>query len=264
MVRMQQRFRRLAVFFGAASLASAGLIMVACGTDNGDTVVTPPITEAGKDTGKGKDSETPDDRDGGPGSDANAPDCSNEAVLRSNTPTSGIYCSFYKRDGGAAEGGLGASYCENDDTCCNPGKVGSAFPASYCADGKGADKCAAEAAQNGSTWTAGAGTVWECADKDSCGAGSVCCFIQDQAALAADPTDKLNPGGYGNNNPDHPPACQGKAMYNVGGTRCTTGAACGAGEYLVCSKSDDKCGAGTKCQAVEAQFRDLGYCAPTN
>lgn len=259
---MQQRFRRLALFIGGASLAGAGLVVAACGTDNGDTVATPQV-EAGKDTGAKTDSGTPGDTDSAI-PDASAPDCSGEATLRTNTPTSGIYCAFYKRDGGAAEGGLGASYCENDDTCCNPGKVGSAFPPSYCADGKGADKCAAAAAANNSQWTNDAGTAWECSDKNSCGAGQVCCFIQDQARLAADPTDKLNPGGYGNNNPQHPPACNGKAMYNVGGTRCTTGNACAAGEYIVCSKSDDNCGAGTKCTAVEAQFRDLGYCAPTN
>jgi hypothetical protein len=262
---MQQRFRRLAVFFGAASLAGAGLIVVACGTDNGEAVATPQV-EAGKDTGGGKtDTGTPVDPDGGTVVDGNAPDCSNEAELRTNTPTSGIFCAFYRRDGGApGDSGLGQSYCENDDTCCNPAKVGATFPASYCADGKGADKCAAAAAANNSTWTPDAGTAWECSDKNSCGGGQVCCFIQDQARLAADPGDKLNPGGYGNNNPQHPPACNGKAMYNVGGTRCTTGSVCPAGEYIVCSKSDDTCGAGTKCTAVEAQFRDLGYCAPTN
>lgn len=259
---MQQRFRRLAVFFGGASLAGAGLAMVACGTDNGETVATPQV-EAGKDTGTKADTGTNPDPDGSTVTDAGGPDCANEAVLRTNTPTSGIYCSFFRREAGAPDAGVGASYCQNDDTCCNPAKVGAAFPPSFCAQGKGADKCAAEAAGNGSTWTADAGSAWECADKDSCGAGQVCCFVQDQARLAADPTDKLNPGGYGNNNPAHPPACNGKAMYNTGGTRCTTGAACGAGEYLVCSKSDDQCGAGTTCTAVEATFRDLGYCAPT-
>ena len=116
------------------------------------------------------------------------------------------------------------------------------------------------AAFKGSTWTAGKGTSWECSDKLSCGAGQICCFTQDQNALALDPMDKLNPGGYGANNPAHPPACMGKAMYNVGGTRCATGAACAAGEYIVCSLSDPSCAGGTTCQAVEAQFRDLGYC----
>lgn len=255
---MQQRFRRLAVVIGAATLAGAGLIIVACGTDNGDTVATPQV-EAGKD---GSTTTTTDGaNDGGSDSDDSgvAPDCSKEAQLRTNTPTSGIFCAFFRREAGAPDAGVGASYCQNDDTCCNPAKVGSAFPNSYCADGKGADKCAAQAADSGSTWTTDAGTSWECSDKFSCGAGQVCCFTQDQAKLAANPNDKLNPGGYGKNNPDHPPACNGKAMYNVGGTRCAT--SCAAGEYIVCSKSDNSCGAGTTCKAVEAQFRDLGYCA---
>jgi hypothetical protein len=258
---MQQRFRKLAVFVGAATLAGAGLIMVACGTDNGETVATPQV-EAGKDTGTTKkDGGDTTETDGGtPITDSGtAPDCSNEAELRSNTATSGIFCGFFRREAGAPDAGVGASYCQNDDTCCNPGKVGSTFPASFCADGKGADKCAAQAAANNSTWTADAGTTWECSDKFSCTGGQVCCFTQDQARLAADPGDKLNPGGYGNNNPAHPPACNGKAMYNVGGTRCAS--ACAAGELIVCSLTDNSCGPGTTCKAVEAQFRDLGYCA---
>lgn len=251
---MQQRFRKLALFIGAATLAGGGLIVVACGDDNG-TAPTPQADASRVDGGGTK-------TDGGGGGetsipDAGEPDCAAEAVLRSNTATSGIFCAFYRRDAAAPEAGVGQSYCENDETCCNPGKAGTVFPPSYCADGKGAGACAAAAATENSTWTPDAGTSWECADKFSCGSGQVCCFFQDEARLAADPGDKLNPGGYGNNNPEHPPVCNGKAMYNVGGTRCA--AACAASEYKVCSVTDS-CGAGTTCVAVEAQFRDLGYC----
>lgn len=251
---MQQRFRKLALFIGAASLAGGGLIVVACGDDNG-TAPTPQADAARvdgggpKETGPGVDTGIPD---------ASEPDCAGEAVLRSNTATSGIFCAFYRRDAAAPEAGVGQSYCENDETCCNPGKTGTTFPPSYCADGKGAGACQTAAPTAPSTWTPDAGTSWECADKFSCpSTAPVCCFFQDQARLALDPTDKLNPGGFGANNPAHPPACNGKAMYNVGGTRCAT--ACAANEYKVCSVTDT-CGAGTTCQAVEAQFRDLGYC----
>lgn len=252
---MQQRFRRLALFIGAASLACGGLIVVACGTDNGGSTPTPQQDGAKPDGGGKTDGPTGNETSI---PDAEAPDCAAEAVLRSNTATSGIFCAFYRRDAAAPEAGVGQSYCENDETCCNPGKKGTAFPPSYCADGKGANACAADP-NNAPSWTPDAGTSWECADKNSCGAGQICCFFQDQARLALDPTDKLNPGGFGNNNPAHPPACNGKAMYNVGGTRCVTGTACAAAEYRVCSLTDS-CGAGTTCQAVEAQFRDLGYC----
>lgn len=261
---MQQRFRRLALFVGASALVGAGLIVAACGTDNGSTPVpTPGVDGGGKDSSKTDGSTT--DPDGSTDPDAaNAPDCANEPKLRTNTTTSGIYCAFYKRDGGAVEGGLGTSYCENDDTCCNPADVtAGTHELSYCAQGKGGDKCAAQAAANSSVWTADAGSSWECSDKNSCSAGQVCCLMQDQAKLALDPAkNKLNIGTFGKNNPNSPPACNGHAAYNAGGTRCTTGTTCGAGEYKLCSLSDDNCGAGTKCIAIEAFFRDLGYCGP--
>lgn len=259
---MQQRFRRLALFVGASALVGAGFIVAACGTDNGTTATPLPGVDGGKDSAKTDTGTTPDP-DSGTIPDSSTVDCSNEPQLRTNTATSGIYCSFYTRDGGAVEGGLGSKYCENDDTCCNPADVtaGTHQP-SYCAQGKGADKCAALAATNNSIWTADAGSAWECADKNSCNAGQVCCLTQDLAKLAADPTKKLNIGTFGKTNPDHPAACNGHAAYNAGGTRCTTGNTCGAGEYKLCSLSDDNCGTGTKCIAIEAFFRDLGYCGP--
>ena len=117
---MQQRFRRLALFVGASALVGAGLIVAACGTDNGSTPVpTPGVDGGGKDSSKTDGSTT--DPDGSTDPDAaDAPDCANEPKLRTNTTTSGIYCAFYKRDGGAVEGGLGRATARTTRPAATP------------------------------------------------------------------------------------------------------------------------------------------------
>jgi hypothetical protein len=263
---MQQRFRRVALFFGATSLAAAGLIVVACGSDSSPTA-TPQLPEASspnKDgsTGPGTDGGT--NPDGGDLDSGEAPDCQMSPKLFTTTVAAGFFCSFYNADGG--DSGTGnARNCPSDTTCCDPGAnpAGSkTFPAAYCAPGKGQDACNNGAAAAGSTWVGlnDGGSVWECADKNSCGAGQVCCLTQDQVKLLLDPVkNKLNIGGYAKTNVDHPPACNDKTAYDTAGTKCET--ACAAGEKILCSPSDNSCGAGTVCTPFDALFRDLGYCA---
>lgn len=256
---MQKRIRRCALFLGGVSIVSGAILIGACGTDNGTTSGSLPTVEGGRDTGPRP--ETGPETDGGVDAPAEA-DCSKAPVLRMHTPTNGFFCSFFRRDGGAPEAGVGASYCPADDTCCNPGDnpAGSGtFPASYCATGKGESACAAQAAANGSTWRADAGSAWECADNVQCTGGQVCCIIQDPVRLAADPNgNKLNIGKFPASNKDVPPACNAQMAYNAGGSRCR--ATCLAGEYKTCSLNDTSCAAGQTCTPVEAVFRDLGAC----
>jgi hypothetical protein len=248
---MQQRFRRLAVFFGAVTLAGSGLVMVACGTDNGDTVATPQV-EAGKDTGAKADTGSTTDPDGSTVVDAAAEaDCKDNPKLRNNE--NGFYCTFKKFDAGA-EGGAN---CGNGETCCNPSeKIGADFAPSFCATGKDDTACKAQAAANNSSFDAG--SAWACADNAACNGGEVCCLIQDPARLPK----TLNIGNTPANDAKHPQACGAKTAYNAGGTRCRTGPNCAAGEEKMCSLNDDTCGAGTKCTPFEGFFRDMGYCAP--
>jgi hypothetical protein len=257
---MQKRIRRCALFLGGVSIVSVSILIGACGTDNGQTSGGLPTVEAGKDGGPRP--ETGPDPDGAVDAGPEA-DCTKAPVLRTHTPTTGFFCSFYRRDGGAGDaGGLGASYCPADGTCCNPGDnpAGSGtFPTSFCSIGKGEDSCAAEAIANGSTWRADAGSAWECADNVQCAGGEVCCLIQDPARLAADPSgNKLNIGKFPASNKDVPPACNAQMAYNSGGSRCR--ATCLAGEYKLCSLNDTTCGAGQTCTPDEALYRDLGAC----
>lgn len=252
---MQQRFRKLAVFFGAATLAGGGLILVACGTDNGDTVATPQVdaakpSEGGKTetgTNPGPDGSTTGDG----GTDA---DCTKSPKLRKNE--NGFYCAFKKSDAGA-EGGAN---CGDLETCCNPsGKIDGGFAPSFCATGKNEEACQNQAAENKSAFEADAGSAWACADKSNCpNATDVCCLIPDPARAPK----PLNIGNTPANDKNYPAACGVKTAYNAGGTRCETGPACRAGEEKMCSLNDDTCGAGTKCTPFVGFFRDLGYCAP--
>lgn len=250
---MQQRFRKLAVFFGATTLAGAGLILVACGTDNGEAVATPQVDAAKGTDGSSKDGGPGTDPEGGPqieaGPDA---DCSNSPKLRNNE--NGFYCAFKKFDAGT-EGGAN---CGNLETCCNPSdKIGADFAPSFCATGKDDTACKTQAAANNSSFDAG--SAWACADNSQCaGANEVCCLIQDVARLPK----TLNIGNTPANDKNHPAACGVKTAYNAGGTRCRTGPSCAAGEEKMCSLNDDTCGAGTKCTPFEGFFRDMGYCAP--
>jgi hypothetical protein len=251
----QQQFgrltRRLAIVLGAASLAGVGLVVVACGTDNGDAVATATFDAGTRDTGTKAEGGPVVDPDGGvieAGADA---DCSKNPKLRQND--TGFFCKFKPVDAGAEAG----ANCGNNETCCNPSdKVGADFAPSFCATGKDDTACKTQAVAHQSTFDGG--SAWACADKSACGAGEVCCLIQDVARLPK----TLNIGSTPASDKNHPVACGAKTAYNAGGTRCR--ATCAAGEEKMCSLTDDTCGPGTKCTAFEGFFRDLGYCAPAN
>lgn len=253
----QQRFRRVAFFIGATTLAAGGLMIAACGTDNGNTATPQVEASSPRETGGGNPEAGPNPEAGDMDSPSNA-DCAKNPILRTTTRPTGFFCGFYNADGGDSGTGNDRN-CPSDDTCCDPGPdpAGSKmFPPAYCAVGKGAPACAAlPTPAPGTKWVADGGTAWECADKNSCPAAApVCCLIQDVNKLPK----TLNIGGYSATNMDHPPACNAKTAYNAGGTACRT--ACAAGEEKMCSLSDDTCGAGTKCTAFDALFRQLGYC----
>jgi len=253
---MRKSVRKLALVVTGASLFAVGLIVAACGTDNGTVATpTPPTAESGtgKETSTGRDGSV--DNDGGVDAAVEA-DCTKAPKLR--TTTAGFFCAFYRSDGGA-DGGGSTSNCANDEICCNPsGKSGADFFPSFCASASpkaGDDSCNAQAATEGSSYDGG-GSAWECADKNSCGGSGVCCMIQDPKRLP----DTLNIGNFPKNDTDVPPACNAKRAYNAGGTRCRS--ACNAGEIKMCSLSDDNCGGGSVCTPVQGFFRDLGYCFP--
>jgi hypothetical protein len=257
---MQQRFRRLALFVGATTLATGGLFMLACGTDNGTTPVPPPPeASTNKDTGGGND--------GGPGSDGSVPDgstgadadCSKNPVLHDNT--TGFRCPFI--DAGGADAG---SNCTNDQTCCETSdKVGSAFQPSYCTTAPAATKTTLDAVQSCKTGAVAnnssfdAGNAWQCEDKFACGAGQVCCMIADPGQVAMGKT--LGIGNTLAADKNHPPACGVQRAFNEGGSRCRTGTTCPGTEKILCSKSDMNCVAPTTCTPfVDFQQTHHGTC----
>jgi hypothetical protein len=257
---MHTRFRKLAFFVGAAALCAGGLLVVACGTDNGSSTPVPAVDSGkGGDTGVKADGPVDPGLDGSPtvdgGTDA---DCNNNPKLRDFA--NNFRCAF-------VDGGDAGPICQNNQTCCNTSdKNGSTFEPSFCANGaKGDGKatCTAAAPAAGSTFVTG--NAWECADKNQCGAGEVCCVIQDQARLAANPNNKLNIGDVPKTDTKHPQACGVQRVYNENGSRCrkAVGGNCpDAKEIKLCSLSDDNCGAGTKCTPfIDFQnFVDRGFC----
>jgi hypothetical protein len=247
------RFRVLSLSALLAGIAA----IVACGDSDYvplpnadvDPTTTPekappaPKKDSGRSSGAEEEEGLPD---GG---------CAKAPQLRSNTET--FYCGFLPNESGAATGGV----CQADETCCNPGKIGDAFGTSFCAttprDAKGAafaPACAAQSVEKtGKEWAADKSSTWECADKNSCGEGQVCC-----AFTWANPKEgeKVNVGPSQDKN--IPKACKALQSFTQGGTRCA--ATCGAEEIQLCSKTDDNCGS-KKCTAFSASGkRDLAYC----
>ena len=251
---MQQQFRRLALFIGATSIVGAGLIMVACGTDNGNPVATPSV-DSGKTDGGGVKTDGSVD----PGQDGATPDsgvdadCPNNPILRDNT--AGFRCAF--QDGGGAEGG--APNCTNTQSCCNT--ESKATGPGYCAEGKGDQACNASPPP-GSTFTVGKAKAWECADNSACAgsAGKICCMITDPAQVALDPKNAVNIGKTLASDTRHPAACNVARVFKEGGSRCKT--ACDPAKDLRLCSTTDPCGAGTVCTPFVdfTNFVDRGYC----
>lgn len=251
---MVQRMRKFAMFFSGTLLVSAGLVAVACSTDNGETET--PLPKA--DSGAKKDGAvTPpeEETDGGSTVDdsGTAADCGLAPKLRDNSTS--FRCSFRSPpDGGipASDAGNNGAFCGNNEVCCNPG--GSApFPPSFCAyeTASPSTACATQATAFGSNWANG-GTSWECADKNQCGTNEVCC-------LTTQPDAGQNVNIGNSTDKDIPKACDAKQAFKFAGTKCA--ATCAAGsEIKLCSLSDQNCGAGQTCTPFAALFRDLGYC----
>ncbi len=260
---MQQRTRRLAIIIAGTLLASVGLVLAACTTDNG-TVPLPGQTGDGgskkntSSSGGDDEEEEEEEQDGDTtkkdaGADA---DCREAPRLRNNE--NGFFCAFLPRDAG----GAGGNNCSHDETCCNPAQVDGQFPPTFCASTprnekggtNGAAACAAQAEAKGSTWTPGKGTTWECGDSNNCDDGQVCCIFTDPSIT----DDKVNIGP--NQNKSIPAACDAKQAFKYGGTRCA--AACAADEIQLCSLSDDNCTGARKCYPFEVYpgGRNLGYC----
>lgn len=252
---MHQRFRRLALFVGAASLAGAGLVMVACGTDNGTATPVPGVDAAKGDTGT-KDTGTNPDPDGSIPDGGTDADCTNNPQLRDNS--TGFRCAFKAADAGADA----SPTCGNAEECCNT--ESKTTGPGFCATGKGEDKCVAQM-PTGSTYVAGKGRLWECADKAACGATEICCMISDPAQLALDPKNVVNIGKTLASDTRHPAACNVARVFKEGGSRCkapTAGNCPLATDIKLCSLTDNNCGAGTKCTPFVdfTNFVDRGYC----
>lgn len=259
---MQQRFRKLALFVGAATLAAGGLVIVACGTDNGGATPTPTFDSGGggpKEGGGGGPeagmNEAGPQPDGG-GADA---DCSKNPVLKDNTTA--FRCAFLAAGSG---GDGGASTCAPTETCCdtNNKTPDGGFEPAFCANAKGGDAvCSAQAAAKGSVYTTGA--AWECADKSDCTGGQVCCMIQDPARLTLDPVNNKLKIVVDSKDKVHPVACGALKALNAGGARCKASCDTAANDIRLCSKTDDgACGAGTTCTPFYdfTHFVDRGAC----
>lgn len=253
---MQQRIRRLAVFFGISSLASLGLIMAACGTDNGTPVPTPQIESGKADTGGGKETGTNPTDDGGTevdGGDSGV-DCTSNPVLRDNS--AGFRCAF--KDGSAPDA---SAICAVGETCCNT--ESKATGPGYCVAAKTGDVGCAAAQPPGSTYNVGKGKAWECADNTGCTGAQICCMITDPNAAA---TDKVNIGKTLASDTKHPPACNAARVFKEGGSRCKTkngdGNCPDMKDIKLCSLTDQNCGATATCTPFVdfTNFIDRGYC----
>jgi hypothetical protein len=260
---MQQRTRRLAIFFGGTLLATIG-VLAACSTDNGSTPLPTQKTVDGSNKTDAKGTDNTDNTDNTGGSDAGA-DCSAAAYLHNNQPQ-GFFCAHLDRDPSAEDAG-GLSNCANDETCCNSGQDPSKnFPKTFCAKTPlnekgektaGQTACNAQAQDNGSSWYSNFATTWECGDKNNCGDGQVCCIY---TFLDAGANDKVNIGKV--YDPNHklniPDSCNALQVFKQGGTRCA--ASCDADEIQLCSKADDSCTGNQKCTPFYAAGRDLAAC----
>ncbi len=254
---MQQRFRRVALFFGATSIVGAGLIMVACGTDNGNPVPTPTVDSGRTDTGGGKTDGPITTDDGSVPEGGTDADCKNNPILRDNS--AGFRCAFKSADAGGADA---SPTCASTQSCCNT--ESKATGPGYCVDGKDSTEaaCIAGGPANGSTFNAGKGKVWECADNSGCtgSAGKICCMITDPAQIALDPKNAVNIGKTLASDTRHPPACNVARVFKEGGSRCKT--SCDAAKDLRLCSLTDPCGAGTVCTPFVdfTNFVDRGYC----
>jgi hypothetical protein len=259
---MQQRFRRLALFVGASALVGAGLIMAACGTDNGTSTPVPSVDSGGggKDSAK-TDTGTTVDPDGGITTDGSTADCSSAPQLRTNSAAGGFFCAFYKSDA-AVDGAAGLGNCTATQTCCNPGiadggTFSGKFPPAFCADGKVDETgCASQDTAHGSDFQVGFfSNAWQCNDDTACAAGEKC-FMYTSPHVTNPATDKANVGV----DTKAPAACHQYKAYKQGGSKCHSGAAA-TGEVQLCSMNDPgTCGAGTSCQPFDGSGRDLGSC----
>lgn len=262
---------RLALLFLAS--VSAGIItLVACDTDNG-TVPIPGGGSSGNGTSSGKsssgssaDDDTTGDDDTGPqpdDDDASTADADCKTAPKLRTTTNGFFCAFY--DGGTSTPDSGGRQnCGNTQACCNPGKDGTTFPPSYCADDdpKGDDApaaCAAGAAGANSNWVETGSSTWECASAENCGQGQVCCAT---SRPGADAGNYVNVGPLtGTGAP--PKQCNAKNLFKVFGTRCADSCKTDKSEIELCSNTGKCSKSSDKCTPVRATGnRDLGACGP--
>lgn len=255
---------RLAIFFGVSVVA--GLItLVACDTDNA-TVPLPAgssTSSGGSSSGGAGDDDTTGDDDDTTNPDADVlPDGGDAGVNCSTAPKLrktdlGFFCAFY--DGGTGDSGTGGrSNCGNGKVCCNPGKDGTTFPPTFCAEdtavGNGQQSCDDGAGAAGSTWVATGSTTWECASSTNCG-GKKCCAT---SLPGADAGNYINVGAASGT--DAPPkACNAKFIYKIYGTRCADACKTDKSEIEMCSLTDG-CSGGKTCVPVKAGRRDLGAC----
>jgi hypothetical protein len=220
---MQQRFRKLALFVGAATLAAGGLVVAACSTDNGGAVPTPAFDGGGvtKEGGGGGGNETGTPEAGpqpdGGGGDA-AADCGKPAMLHLPTGDGGLYCPF------SGPAGMNVSCVDQTEQCCQPAK------------GAGLSTCAAR----GAACPVANSTVWECEDPSNCAMGQKCCGHSSAAGTAVT---------VGND------TC-GPFLSKFSGTKCA--AACATGELVVCEQQSE-CTTGT-CTAVKPKGNSIGVC----
>ncbi len=249
---MQLGMRKFVVFTGGVCLAGGAWLIVACSSDSSTSSGGVANVEAGGDTGGNPPPPPPPPGSGDGGDGGGGADCTAIPKIRDNS--NGFYCAFVPKlpDGGKQD------YCSNTQECCGPGKNSDGgFPDSYCTadDPKpNADpvmNCANSAADAGSTWNAGSGSTFECADKNNCGSGQIC--VLTGTGITFQPLTK-NAGkdvtGCG-------------AVYAKGatGTRCCTpGADCpkAPDEKHLCGMTDT-CATGT-CTPFSGVFRDLAYC----
>lgn len=249
---MQQSTRRLAWFMAGTFSMSAGLVAVACSTDNGGGTTPIPTVDSGKDghSSSSSSSGSSGDTDGSSSGGLDAgPDCSGAPKVKSSD---GPYCFAVADAGeGGAPKGMDCPSADKEICCSGQRLAGDAgFENSTCetatvASSSGGGYDPSSVCQNGFTVEP---KQYHCTEAKHCpGTGEICCAIGADAGVTLQPgSDKDFPG------------CNvyfQSAKY-VGGTRCQKD--CAAGEIQLCS-SDSECKNG-KCLPITIDGRYTGFC----
>lgn len=195
-----------------------------------DSIVPPTDSTATTDSGTlgdtGSSETTPPDDTGT--TEGGSTDCGADPTLHPPTidggVSSGVFCP------GAGAGGKSTT-CAAGQICCELAtKTGT--PASSCI------------AAGGTCPTSGSPQLtWQCDAPGMCASGSVCCGVGTIHVRTSCTYEEIFP----------------TSTAGAAGSKCETGTACAAGEFIICEAPGD-CPTGKTCTPIKAAGKQIGYC----